>query len=96
MEAEEFMNTIPNVIVALNVVVFITLIVQTSRRKPPPLWLFAIIGFSVGMGITDAIIRQSIWSMLASIVMVAVGVLLFLSRSEWLKNEERRKRKENP
>lgn len=95
MEAEGIMEQ-TSIIAILNVLIFVTLIIQTSRRKPPPLWLFVIIGFSVGMCITDAIIRQSIWSMLAAIVMVAVGVLAFLSRSEWLKNEERRKRKENP
>lgn len=95
MEAKGLMELTQITIAVLNMAVFITLIIYTGRRKAPPLWLFAIIGFSIGMCITDSIIRQSIWPVFTAVVMTAVFVITLLMRLKWLEaNEYKRLRKD--
>lgn len=75
--------TIQIIINALNLIVFVTLIIYTGGRKAPPLWLFAIIGFSVGMCIGDSIIRQSIWPIFTAVIMAAFFVITLIIRMRW-------------
>lgn len=77
--------TLQSIIAVLNLTVFFTLIIQTSRRKRPPLWLFAVLGATVTCCIIDAISRQSFWPVLTAVIMSVVWFITLRTRLLYVK-----------